>query len=85
MSVDWAFAHAVEALQLTRGPQVISLKVEVERSKWEDQCDEDGCRRRNDDQGKRGCISGQQFSVGRACRSDLPLAEFTNSMLNVRL
>jgi len=66
VSVDWTFAYAIEALEFTRCPQVISLKVEVQSGQWDDQCGKGRCRRRDDDQGKGGCISDQQFPAGCA-------------------
>lgn len=52
--IDRATADAVKALELARGSEIVSLDVQVERAKRDDERDENGRGNRYDHQGKAG-------------------------------
>ena len=86
MRIDRTTANAVKALELSRGAEIVPLDVQIQRTKRQNDGDEDRGSCRDHHQGKNGYIvlsvKGCTAAKEDGC---LPLAELTKSILNVRL
>jgi hypothetical protein len=56
VGIDRAAADAIEALELPRCAQVVSLDVKIECTERQDKSNKDWGRPRNDDKGKPGYV-----------------------------
>ena len=86
MRIDGTTADAVKALELSRSAEIVSLDIQIQRTKRQNDGDKDRGSYRDHHQGKNGYIvvsvKGRTTAKKDGC---LPLAELTKSMLNVRL
>ena len=68
MCIDGATTDAVKTLELPGSSEIVSLDVQIERAKRDDEGNEDGCRDGYDHQGKAGW--GDQSAVTQKVHGD---------------